>query len=50
MIGALVLQIAGRLDFLETDAQSLLRMMLAHCLPRAISPKNATVRARKSKQ
>ena len=32
MIGALVLQIAGRLDFLETGAQTLLRMMLAQCL------------------
>ena len=49
MIGALVLQIAGRLDFLDTDAKSLLRIMLAQSL--AI-PKNSTVRtraARKSK-
>lgn len=29
MIGALVLQMAGRLKFLETDARQLLRMMLA---------------------
>ena len=49
MIGALVLQIAGRLDFLDTDAKSLLRMMLAQSLA---VPKRTTVRtraARKSK-
>jgi hypothetical protein len=33
MIGALVLQIAGRLDFLDTGAETLLRMMLVQCLP-----------------
>ena len=48
MIGALVLQIAGRLDFLETGAQALLRMMLAQCLAPA-APKNVKA-ARKSKQ
>ena len=41
MIGALVLQIAGRLDFLDIDAPSLLRMMLAQCLPLATASKNA---------
>lgn len=35
MIGALVLQIAGRLDFLDTGAQTLLRMMLTQCLPQS---------------
>ena len=48
MIGALVLQIAGRLDFLETGAQALLRMMLAQCLAPA-APKNVKA-ARKSIQ
>jgi hypothetical protein len=48
MIGALVLQIAGRLDFLQTGAQTLLRMMLAQCLASA-APKNAKA-ARKSRQ
>jgi hypothetical protein len=48
MIGALVLQIAGRLDFLDTNAPVLVRMMLSQCLPGA---KRATVRAaRKPKQ
>ena len=47
MIGALVLQIAGRLDFLQTGAQALLRMMLAQCLAPAAS-RNVKV-ARKSK-
>jgi AcrR family transcriptional regulator len=45
MIGALVLQIAGRLDFLDTGAQSLLRMMLAQCLPAT----NSTNKKRKAK-
>jgi hypothetical protein len=49
MIGALVLQIAGRLDFLETGAQALLRMMLAQCLPDRAAPKGAKA-SRKSKQ
>jgi hypothetical protein len=48
MIGALVLQIAGRLDFLQTGAPTLLRMMLAQCLAPAAS-KNVKA-ARKSKQ
>ena len=39
MIGALVLQIAGRLDFLDTGAQALLRMMLAQCVPDGAAPK-----------
>ena len=47
MIGALVLQIAGRLDFLQTGAQTLLRMMLAQSLA-PMGPKNAKA-ARKSK-
>jgi AcrR family transcriptional regulator len=48
MIGALVLQIAGRLDFLQTGAPTLLRMMLAQCLA-PMGPKNAKA-ARKSRQ
>jgi AcrR family transcriptional regulator len=48
MIGALVLQIAGRLDFLQTGAQTLLRMMLAQCLAPTGSKKVKA--ARKSKQ
>lgn len=44
MIGALVLQIAGRLDFLDTGAQALLRMMLAQCLPGTISGTQARTR------
>jgi len=48
MIGALVLQIAGRLDFLQTGAQTLLRMMLAQCLAPTVS-KNVKA-ARKPKQ
>jgi hypothetical protein len=48
MIGALVLQIAGRLDFLDTGAQTLLRMMLAQCLPQT-APKGRKA-LRKSKQ
>ncbi|XSC41789.1 hypothetical protein ACF1BQ_024070 [Bradyrhizobium sp. RDT10] len=49
MIGALVLQIAGRLDFLDTGAKTLLRMMLAQCLPQATGRKGAKA-SRKSKQ
>jgi AcrR family transcriptional regulator len=48
MIGALVLQIAGRLDFLQTGAQTLLRMMLAQCL--APTGSMNVKAARKSKQ
>jgi AcrR family transcriptional regulator len=47
MIGALVLQIAGRLDFLQTGAQTLLRMMLAQCL--APTGSKSAKAARKSK-
>jgi hypothetical protein len=43
MIGALVLQIAGRLDFLDTGAQALLRMMLTQCLPGGAAPKGRKV-------
>lgn len=35
MIGALVLQLAGRLDALQTNPQELLRLMLAQLLPSA---------------
>ena len=48
MIGALVLQIAGRLDFLQASAPALLRMMLSQCLA-PMGSKNTKV-ARKSKQ
>jgi len=43
MIGALVLQIAGRLDFLDTGAETLLRMMLTQCLPGGAAPKGRKV-------
>jgi AcrR family transcriptional regulator len=43
MIGALVLQIAGRLDFLDTGAERLLGMMLAQCLPSGAEPKRRKV-------
>jgi hypothetical protein len=49
MIGALVLQIAGRLDFLQTGAQTLLRMMLAQCLAPAVSKNVKAARKSNSK-
>jgi AcrR family transcriptional regulator len=49
MIGALVLQIAGRLDFLDTGAERLLRMMLAQCLPGGAAPRRSKV-SRNKKQ
>ena len=47
MIGALVLQIAGRLDFLDTGAPALLRMMLAQCLPDVTASKKITRTSKK---
>lgn len=38
MIGALVLQLAGRLDALKTNPEELLRLMLAQLLPSAPPP------------
>jgi hypothetical protein len=42
-----VLQIAGRLDFLDTGAPALLRMMLAQCLPDVTAAKKITRTSKK---
>jgi hypothetical protein len=46
MIGALVLQIAGRLEFLEIDARELLRLLLQQLWTVSSLPFNASDDAR----
>jgi hypothetical protein len=48
MIGALVLQMAGRLKFLDTDARMLLAMMLDQLGVVNSPPREQALRARKA--